>query len=204
MTLPIDIQDRELRSLRQFDLREGYQDELRGVLLTRREIDDCVQRLAAEITADYRGNSDFYPVCVLKGAVRFFVDLSREIELGVNYSEAVVNASRYGKGPVTDTPEVQIFDPESIAGKDVLIVEDILDEGHTLAALVDRIEDHDPSSVAIASLFSKATDREVDVDPTYEGFLIPDRFVVGYGLDYRELYRDFPHLGVVDTDQIEE
>lgn len=202
MTLPIDIRDRELRSLDQFDLREGYQEDLQGVLVARREIDDCVERLAAEITADYRGNSDFYPICVLKGAIRFFVDLTRAIELGASYSEAVVNASRYGKGPVSDTPEVQIFDPESIAGKDVLIVEDILDEGHTLAALVDRIEEHDPNSVEIASLFSKATNREVDVDPTYEGFLIPDRFVVGYGLDYQELHRDFPHLGVIDTDQI--
>jgi len=79
-------------------------------------------------------------------------------------------------------------------------VEDIVDEGHTLSTLVDRIEEYDPRSVEIAALFDKAENRQVDVDVAYTGFVIPDEFVVGYGLDYDEKYRDLRHLGVVDTD----
>ncbi|AUX10594.1 hypoxanthine phosphoribosyltransferase [Halalkaliarchaeum desulfuricum] len=198
--LPIDVRNRELRTADQFGIKETYQSDLEGVLIPRAEIEDCVAQLGSEISAEYHSNPDFYPICVLKGAIRFFVDLLREVDLGVPYSEGVVHSSRYHAGPTTDTPTVQFFHEEQIEGKDVLLVEDILDEGYTLATLRDRIEEFDPSSIRIVTLFDKTVNREVAVDSAFTGFTVPDEFFIGYGLDYDEQYRDLRHLGVLDPE----
>lgn len=201
--LPIDVTDHDLQSVDRFHINEAYRTDIEGVLIPRDEIEDCVARMAAEITAEYRSNPDFYPICVLKGAMRFFVDLLRELDLDVPYSEGILYSSRYHSGPTTETPAVQFFQEEDLAGKDVLLVEDILDEGYTLATLRDRLEEFDPNSVRIATLFDKDVPREVDVDPTFSGFQVPDSFFVGYGLDYGERYRDLRHLGVLDPEIIQ-
>jgi len=198
MPLPIDVRDRELRAPERFDIEAGYRTELEGILLSRGELEDGVSRLAAAVTDAYRGNPDFYPVCVLKGAMRFFVDLLRELDLGVPYSEGMVYSSRYQSGPITETPAMAFFQEEHLAGKDVLLVEDVLDEGYTLSALRERIEAFNPASVEIATLFDVTSNRQVEVDPTFDGFVLPDGFLVGYGLDYEERYRDLPHLAVLD------
>lgn len=198
MTSPIDVRDRDLYAADRFDIRESYQSDLEGVLIPRAEIEDRVAQLAAAITDEYRSNTDFYPLCVLKGAMRFFVDLTRELDLEVPYSEGIIYSSRYRSGPAAETPSVQFFQEDLLAGKDVLLVEDILDEGYTLATLRDRIREFDPDSVTIATLFNTAVDRDVDIDPAFEGFIIPDAFFVGYGLDYDERYRDLRHLGILD------
>jgi hypoxanthine phosphoribosyltransferase len=200
MTEPTDVRDRDPFDLDQFRLNEAYRSDLDGVLIPRDEIQAGVSRIARDVSEDYHENDDFYPVCVLKGAMRFFVDLNRDLDLGVPYSEGIVHTTRYHGGVASDTTQVQFFHEEAIAGKDVLLVEDIVDEGHTLATLRDRIEEHDPRSVEIAALFDKAENRQADVDVAYTGFVIPDDFVVGYGLDYDEKYRDLRHLGVVDTE----
>ncbi|MFB6201480.1 MAG: phosphoribosyltransferase [Halorhabdus sp.] len=198
MTSPIDVRDRDLYAVDRFDLGEPYRSDLEGVLISQEEIRDCVARLAAEITDDHRSNTDFYPICVLKGAMRFFVDLMRELDIGVPHGEGIVYSSRYRSGPDSETPDVQFFQQDRLAGKDVLLVEDILDEGHTLTTLRDRIEEFDPESVTTVTLFNVGVDRAVDIDPTYRGFLLPDAFFVGYGLDYEERYRNLRHLGVLD------
>ena len=200
MQSPIDVRDRECYTVDQFQISEAYRSDLEGVLIPRDEIEDRVAQLAAAVTDEHRSNPDFYPICVLKGAMRFFVDLLRELELAVPYSEGIVHSSRYQSGPAADTPDVQFFDEERLAGKDVLLVEDILHEGNTLATLRDRVEAFDPNSVSIATLFEVDFDRDVDVDPAYSGFLLPDSFFVGYGLDYEERYRDLRHLGVLNQE----
>lgn len=200
MTTPTDVLDRDPYDLDQFDLNEAYRSDLDGILISADEIQERVAEIARDVSEDYRGNAAFYPVCILKGAMRFFVDLNRELDLQTTYSEGIVHTERYHGGAASDTTEVQFFQADAIAGKDVLLVEDIVDEGHTLATLRDRIERHDPHSVEIAALFDKAPNRQVDVDVAYTGFVIPDEFVVGYGLDYDEKYRDLRHLGVVETD----
>lgn len=198
MMSPIDARDRDLYAVDQFCISEAYRSDLEGVLIPQEEIKDCVAQLAAEITDEYRSNTDFYPVCILKGAMRFFVDLVWELDLAVPYSEGIVYSSRYHSGPDTETPAVQFFQEDRLAGKDVLLVEDILDEGYTLATLRDRIKEFNPKSVTIVTLFNTAVDRGVDIDPVFKGFLVPDAFFVGYGLDYEERYRDLHHLGVLD------
>jgi hypoxanthine phosphoribosyltransferase len=200
MTAPTDVRDRDPDDVDQFDLSESYRSDLDGVLIPANEIQERVARIARDVSADYHGNEDFYPLCILKGAMRFFVDLNRGLELEVPYREGIVHTTRYHGGVASDTTQVTFFHEEAIAGKDVLLVEDIVDEGHTLATLVDRIEEYDPRSVEIAVVFDKVENRQVDVDVAYTGFVIPDDFVVGYGLDYDEKYRDLRHLGVVETD----
>lgn len=200
MSSPIDLRDRDPYDVGQFEVPDGYREDLSGVLVSAGEIRSRVARLAEEVTESYR-DREFYPVCVLKGAMRFHVDLLREVDLQ-GYGEGVVRASRYHEGPGSDTPAVNFPQPDAIAGKDVLVVEDILDEGHTLAALFEHVESLDARSVEAAVLFEKGKDRGPAVDPAFAGFRIPDEFVVGYGLDYGERYRDFRHLGVVDPDDV--
>ncbi|MCU4751377.1 phosphoribosyltransferase family protein [Halobacteria archaeon AArc-curdl1] len=204
MTLPIDVRDRDLYAPDQVHVNEAYRSDLEGILIPHEEIEDCVARLAAEITDEYRSNPDFYPICVLKGAMRFFVDLLRHLDLEVLYSEGIVYSSRYQAGPTTETPSVQFFNEDNLSGKDVLLVEDILDEGYTLATLRDQIEEFDPASVTITTLFNTSVDRDVNVDPAFKGFIIPDRFFVGYGLDYEERYRDLHHLGALDPEIVDD
>jgi hypoxanthine phosphoribosyltransferase len=199
MTSPIDVSDRRLHDVDQLQVKETYRSDLDGILLTGGEIHDRVDRLGEEIAASY-ADREFYPICVLEGAIRFFVDLLRAVDHQDPYREGVVRASRYHGTHIADTPEVDFPDPESIEGRDVLLVEDILDEGRTLETLVERVKDHDPRSVEVATLFVKDKEREPDIDPRFEGFVIPDEFVVGYGLDYDERYRDFPHLGALEQD----
>lgn len=199
MTAPIDVCDRELHGVDQLRMKDTYKEDLAGVLLTAGEVHDRVDRLGDAIAEQY-DDREFYPVCVLEGAIRFFVDLLRAVEHDDPYCEGVVRASRYHGGYTSDTPEVDFPDPESIAGRDVLLVEDILDEGRTLETLVERVREHDPNSVEIATLFVKDKARGPDIDPRFQGFVIPDEFVVGYGLDYDERYRDFPHLGILEQD----
>lgn len=198
----VDVRDRDLYAVEQFDITEAYRSDLKGILLSQEEIATRVTQLAAAITKEHRSNTDLYPVCVLKGAMRFFVDLLRELELTVPYSEGIIYSSRYQSGPNTTTPSVQFFQKEQFAGKDVLLVEDMIDEGHTLATLRDRIKELNPRSVTIATLFDAAVDRDVDVNPEFTGFHIPDAFFVGYGLDYAEQYRDIPHLGILKSEVV--
>lgn len=198
----IDVRDRELKPVEQVRLNEVYRDDLEGILIPQNELNDRVSELGSEVADRYRSNPDFYPICILKGAMRFFVDLMRNLDLDVPYSEGVVHSSRYHAGPDTETPAVEVFQEEVIAGKDVLLVEDILDEGYTLATLRDRFQEFEPNSVRIVTLLDTAVDRDVDVDPAYTGFQVPDAFYVGYGLDYDEQYRDLRHLGVLDPDVI--
>jgi hypoxanthine phosphoribosyltransferase len=200
----IDIRDRELTPLEQVRLNDVYREDLAGVLIPQDELRNRVDELGSEITERYRDNPDFYPICILKGAIRFFVDLLRNLDLDVAYSEGVVHSSRYHGGPDIDRPAVEVFQEGAIAGKDVLLVEDILDEGYTLATLRNRIEEFDPNSLRVVTLLDTAVDRDVDIDPAYTGFRVPDAFYVGYGLDYDERYRDLRHLGVLDRDVLEE
>lgn len=199
MTEPIDVSDQRLLGVDQLQVKDTYQEDLSGILLTGGEIHDRIDRMGEEIATHY-ADREFYPICVLEGAIRFFVDLLRAVDHQNPYCEGVVRASRYHGTHISDEPEVDFPDPDRIEGRDVLLVEDILDEGRTLETLVERVQEHDPNSVEVATLFVKDKDREPDIHPRFEGFVIPDEFVVGYGLDYAERYRDFPHVGVLEQD----
>lgn len=197
---PIDLRDREPYTLDQFRVNNEHKDDLEYVLLSEGEIESRVSGLAAAITREYdsRENVDLYANCVLKGAMRFFGALIPRIEVRAPVSEGVIRASRYRAGkPGSKETEVRWLDRDLIEGRDILVVEDIIDEGYTLQAVIDHLEEYNPQSIEVATLFDKVSNRKIEIDVKFTGFTIPDEFVVGYGLDYDERYRNLRHLAVL-------
>lgn len=169
-------------------------DDIKEVLITAEAIEERVAELGATISADYAGR-DVLLVCVLKGAVVFMADLIRHITIPVCIDTMAVTS--YGAATVSSGVVRIIKDLDSsIASKHVLIVEDIVDSGLTLNYLRAYLENRKPASVKVCTLLDKPERREAPITPDYCGFQIPNRFVVGYGLDYKEKYRNLPFVGV--------
>lgn len=168
---------------------------VKEVLLTEEEIGLRVKELGKEITKDYEGK-DVLLVGILKGAVIFMAELCKNIDLPIMMDFMAV--SSYGNS-ATSTGEVKINKDldYSVEGKDVLIVEDIIDTGFTLAYLTDNLRKRGANSVKIVTLLDKPDRRNIEVKVDYLGFSIPDEFVVGYGLDYSELYRNLPYIAAL-------
>ena len=169
--------------------------DIEDVLITEADLTRRIAELGEELTADYQ-TKRLVLVGVLKGAVMFLVDLARTIRLPLEIdfmATSSYGASTESSGVVRILKDLD----ESIEGKDVLIVEDIVDSGLTLGYILGAMEMRRPASVRICGLLVKERKREVDVPVDYVGFRIPDRFVVGYGLDYAEAYRNLPYVGVL-------
>jgi len=170
-------------------------NDLEQILISKEDIADRVKELGAEITEDYK-DCDLVVVGILKGALMFMADLIRHIKIPVLMDFAVV--SSYGASTETSGVVRILKDlDQPIEGKHVLIVEDIIDSGLTMHYLVRNLEARKPASVKVCTLLDKPSRRKVDIKPDYCGFSIPDKFVVGYGLDYAEYYRNLPQVGVL-------
>ena len=167
------------------------------IVLTAEQIQQRIKSLAREIEADYPRTEDLHFVCVLKGAFLFLADLVRAMSREVTLDFIAV--SSYAKG-TTSSGEVKLVkDLDSgLEGRNVVIIEDIVDTGLTLAYLQEILRARSPRSLRTACLLSKPSRRLVEVPVEYVGFTIPDEFVVGYGLDYGERYRSLPYIGVLD------
>jgi len=166
------------------------------VLISEADIRRRVDELAAQISADYAAREALVLVGVLKGSFIFLADLSRRLSIPRTIEFIAVSSYEYGSvqsGAVRLVMDVR----GNIEGKHVLIVEDIVDTGHTLHYLIGMLESHRPASVRTCTLLHKAERAEVDVDLDYVGFSIPDAWVVGYGLDYAEENRTLPYIGVI-------
>ena len=165
------------------------------ILITTEQLQRRIRELGAEITRDYIGRRPEL-ICVLKGAMIFMSDLMRSIDL--NLSIDFIAVSSYGKG-VNSTGEVKIVKDldEPLEGRDIILVEDILDTGLTLSYLVRSFRSRGATSIKIVTLLNKSERRKVEVTADYIGFDIPDKFVVGYGLDFAERYRNLPYIAVV-------
>lgn len=168
---------------------------IKEVLVSEEEIKDKVKELGNIITEDYK-DKDLIVVGILKGAVVFLSDLCREIKLPMLIDFMAV--SSYGKSSVS-TGEVRIVKDldYSVEKKDILIVEDIIDTGYTLSYLTDNLRKRGANSVKIITLLDKPDRRKADVHVDYLGFEIPDEFVVGYGLDFAEQYRNLPYVAAL-------
>ena len=166
------------------------------ILVSEQQLRDKVAELGAAISRDYAGR-DLLLVSILKGAVVFMADLMRAVTIPCGIDFMVV--SSYGGANTTTTGLVKIIKDldQDLTGKDVLIVEDILDTGVTLSHLVPMLQMRNPNSVKICAILSKPSRRQADIEPDYKGFDVPDEFVVGYGLDYDEKYRNLPYVGVL-------
>ena len=167
--------------------------DIEKILYTEKEIHSRVQEMGEEISKEY---SEIYSVGILKGASIFYADLVRAIKVPAILDFMMV--SSYGMESVTSGKVDIKKDLENdIIGKDLLIVEDIIDTGITMKSLTKILKDRGAKSVKIAALLSKPDRREVEVDIDYLGFSVPDEFLVGYGLDYAEKYRNLPFIGVL-------
>ena len=166
------------------------------ILVSEQQLRDKVAELGAAISRDYAGH-DLLLVSILKGAVVFMADLMRAVTIPCGIDFMVV--SSYGGANTTTTGLVKIIKDldQDLTGKDVLIVEDILDTGVTLSHLVPMLQMRNPNSVRICAILSKPSRRQADIEPDYKGFDVPAEFVVGYGLDYDEKYRNLPYVGVL-------
>ena len=169
--------------------------DVEQILYTKEELARRVAELGAQITADYRGRQPML-VSVLRGSYIFMADLTRAIDLDVTVDFMAV--SSYGAGTVSSGQvEIKKDLSDSIEGKDLIVVEDILDSGNTLFYLIDVLRARKPASIRVCTLMDKPERRTKPITADYVGFTIPDTFIVGYGLDYAERYRNLPYVGVV-------
>jgi len=170
-------------------------NDIQEVLYSEETIAEMVKRVGAEISRDYKGKN-LLLVSVLKGSVAFMADLMRAIDIPVRID--FMSVSSYGSGTKTSGVVKIIKDLDiELEGYDILIVEDILDSGKTLHYLVNMLKNRNPASIEVCTLFDKPERREVDVFAKYKGCDIPDAFIVGYGLDYDEKYRNLPYVGIL-------
>lgn len=174
--------------------------DLKSILISEEEIRTRVKEIGAQITKDYQGK-DLLMVSVLKGSVVFMADLMRAIDLPMAIDFMAVSSYADGTNTTGIVKIIKDLD-RSLEGKDLLIVEDVLDSGMTLAYLKNLLEDRGPSSIRIATLLDKPDRRKAKVEVNYCGFSIPDEFVVGYGLDYAEQYRNLPYVGILSPSAI--
>jgi hypoxanthine phosphoribosyltransferase len=170
-------------------------EDIKEILITREELEDKVRELAGILTEEYKDKNPL-AVCILKGAALFMADLVKELDIQLEMD--FMDVSSYGNS-TRSSGEVKIIKDlnTSVEGRDVLIVEDIIDSGLTLKYLVDLLRHRKAKSLKIVTLLDKPHNRQVELKPDLTGFVIPDEFVVGYGLDYAEKYRNLPYIGVL-------
>ena len=169
-----------------------------SVLISQEEVEQRIREMAAQISKDYEGES-LHLVCILRGSIFFTCELAKYITVPVTID--FMSVSSYG-GDTKSSGVVKIVKDldESIKDKDVIVVEDIVDSGRTLSYLLELLEQRGPKSLSLCTLLDKPERRVIDVKVDYTGFQIPDEFVVGYGLDYDQRYRNLPYIGVVELD----
>ena len=160
-----------------------------------------VAELGAEISADYQGIGNLMLICILRGGVPFLVDLSRNITIPHMMDFMAVSSYGFGKRESDGNVRVTFDLQTNIIGKNVLLVEDIVDSGHTIASVLGMLETRQPASLKVCTLLDKAERREAIVPVHYRGFTIPNKFVFGYGLDLDEYYRNLRFIGVVDLEK---
>ncbi len=177
-----------------------YKDFLAEILVDPEQLKARIAELGREISADYRGE-EVLLICILRGGVLFLTDLMREIDIPLAVDFMAV--SSYGAGVRESSGAVRItFDLNTnLEGRNVILVEDIVDSGRTIASVLELLATRHPKSLVVCTLLDKESRREVEVPIRYRGFTIPNKFVFGYGLDIDEYYRNLPFIGVVDLER---
>jgi hypoxanthine phosphoribosyltransferase len=183
-------------------MAKPYEKYLQEILIDEVQLQQRIIELGQQISQEYANSSDLILICILKGGVMFLTDLMRHIT--VPHEIDFLAVSSYGRGARSSAGMVRIdMDlSEEVTGRDVLIVEDIIDSGHTLRFVMDVLEARHPASLRLCTLLDKASRREVDIPVDYTGFVIENKFVFGYGLDLDEKFRNLPFIGVVNQDML--
>lgn len=168
------------------------------VMLSEEQVNTRIKELGEQISKDYAGK-EVHMVCVLKGSTFFTCELAKRITVPVSLD--FMSVSSYGNGTASSgNIKIKKDLEESLMGKDVLVIEDIVDSGRTLSYLLELLGSRQPASLKLCTLLDKPDRRITDVKVDYTGFRIPDEFVVGYGLDYAQKYRNLPYIGIVEFD----
>jgi len=168
-------------------------------MISEEEVDKRIQEIGEQISKDYAGQ-DVHLVCVLRGGSFFMCELSKRISVPVTLD--FMSVSSYGNDTKSSGVVKIVKDlDDPLKDKNVIVVEDVVDSGRTLSYLLEMLKKRDPKSLKLCTLLDKPERRVVDVHVDYTGFEIPDKFVVGYGLDYAQKYRNLPYIGVVDTEE---
>ena len=176
---------------------QDYNEILAEILIDERSLQKRIKELGAEISEDYP-DGNLLLICILRGGVPFMVDLSRAITTPHMMDFMAVSSYGAGKRESSGTVRLTMDLQMDIHGKDVLLVEDIVDSGHTIASVLELLQLRQPRSLKVCALLDKAERREAVVPIHYRGFAIPNKFVFGFGLDLDEYYRNLPFVGVVD------
>lgn len=179
---------------------QNYNDFLAEILIESDDLQKRVHELGAQISKDYQ-DSELLLICILRGGVPFMVDLSRSITIPHMMDFMAVSSYGVGKRESTRFARVTLDLQMDIRGKNVLLVEDIVDSGHTIAAVLQMLETRQPKTLKVCALLDKPERREAHVPIDYLGFTIPNKFVFGYGLDIDEYHRNLPFVGVVDLNK---
>ena len=167
------------------------------VLISEEELQKRVEEIAKQIEEQYQGK-ELILICILKGSIFFTVDLAKRINGDVKIE--FIRVSSYNEGTESSGEIKMKLDlKDSIQGKDVIVIEDIIDTGRTLSYLIEYLKMKKPNSVKLCALLDKPERRVIDVKVDYTGFQIPDKFVIGYGLDYDEKYRNLPYVGYIEA-----
>lgn len=180
---------------------QDYREFLSEVLIPSDLLQKRIAELGVEISRDYKGEDDLVLVCILRGGVLFLTDLMRQIS--IPHAIEFMAVSSYGVGGRQASGQVRItLDLNvDIFSKNVILVEDIVDSGHSISAVLELLSTRKPKSLVVCTLLDKAERREVEVPIKYSGFVIPNKFVFGYGLDIDDYYRNLPFIGVVDLEK---
>jgi hypoxanthine phosphoribosyltransferase len=179
---------------------QSYHEFLSEILIPEQELQERIKTLGEEISQDYSG-LDLHLICILRGGVLFLTDLMRSIN--VPHSIDFMAISSYGVGARQASGQVRLTMDlrDDIQGRHVLLVEDIVDSGHTLSSVLGLLATRKPASLKVCTLLDKAERRETEVPLDYVGFVIPNKYVFGYGLDLDEFYRELPFIGVVNEEK---
>lgn len=174
-------------------------NDIKSILITEEQINEITAKLAAKITEDYKSSEKLVLVCILKGSLMFTTELMKKIPLR-NLEVEFMKVSSYGSGTVsTGVLNIHLdMKREDLSDADFLIVEDIIDSGNTLSRLVKYLKERGANSVKTCTMLDKPDRRVVEFTPDYCGAIIPDEFVVGFGLDFDEKYRNLPYVGILD------
>jgi len=179
---------------------QSYQDVLAEVLIDAESLQTRVKELGEQISADYQ-NEELLLICILRGGVPFMVDLSRHITIPHMMDFMAVSSYGAGRRESSGSARVSLDLQMDILDKNVILVEDIVDSGHTISSVLHMLETRQPKTLKICALLDKPERREAEVPIHYLGFTIPNKFVFGYGLDLDEYYRNLPFVGVVDLNK---
>jgi hypoxanthine phosphoribosyltransferase len=179
---------------------QDYQEFLERVLIDEETLQARIKELGAEISRDYRGKSP-HMICILRGGIMFLTDLMHRVNIPHTIDFMAISSYGVGARESSGTVRLNMDLRDDIQGRDVLLVEDIIDSGHTLYSVLELLTLRKPASLSVCTLLDKVERREVDVPIAYTGFEIPNEFVFGYGLDLDEYYRGLPFIGIVNTEK---